>query len=196
MKQTKALVLFSGGIDSSVVLWWARAQGWDCSTLSFKFPSRRKQEMAAEKKLAALAKVSRRYALTLPFVEDIRPERACRIAQRNLMYYGIAASLAEQIGASIICGGHIAHDQKIFKDARIPFFKQLEKLVNRSSINPIKFVFPLIKMRKKAVILLGKKLQVPFEYTWSCSHQQRRPCGACKSCKEKETGFREAGIKL
>ena len=196
-QKKKALVLLSGGIDSVVSLWWAKKKGWDISTLNFFFPGQRKKEIWASQKSSSYAKTKENIKIELPFIESPRAEKACFIPQRNLIFYGIAASIAEQKKMNFILGGHIEHDAKVFPDAKNSFFNQMNRLIKigaKKSISP-RLIFPLIGMSKKEVIELGDSLDVPFEHTWSCSHDIKKHCWKCKSCLERLNGFREAKIK-
>ena len=191
-------MLLSGGIDSAVLLWWVRRHRWDYSTLSFHFPGRRKGEIRATGRLRQLSGCRGRQNLdvTLPFVAPPQSSRANYIPQRNLMYYGIAASMAEQIGADRILGGHIRHDGQVFQDATKSYFKRLERLIQMGQHSrSVRLLFPLMNFSKQAVIRLGWKLRLPFEATWSCSRDGRRHCWDCGSCRERQEGFARAGLK-
>jgi len=185
----KALVLLSGGLDSSVLLWWLKKRGWKLSTLSVFFPGRRRMEIKASKRLAKLANCKENHEITIPFVPPPKAERGCYIPKRNLMYYGIAASLAEAIGAKVIAGGHIKHDGAVFRDAKRSYLMKISKLAG------IHFVFPFIGKGKKDIIKVGEKLKVPFYACWSCSKDSKKHCWKCKSCKERILGFLKAGVK-
>lgn len=185
----KALVLLSGGLDSGVLLWQLRAQDYKLATLSVLFPGRRKMELRAARKLAALAGSRENFGVFLPFVRPPKAEEGCFIPQRNLMYYGMAASLAETIGAGRIFGGHIRHDGQIFTDARKPYLMKISRLAG------IPFSFPFIGKDKKDIIKIGNRLGVPFEHAWSCSRDGKKHCWKCNSCRERMTGFREAGVE-
>jgi 7-cyano-7-deazaguanine synthase len=176
-------------LDSGVLLWWLKSKGYQPATLRVLFPGARKMEVAAARKLARLSGSKENFEVNLPFVPTPKAEAGCYIPQRNLMYYGMAASLAETIGAIKIFGGHIRHDGKVFKDARLPFLKKISKLAG------IPFAFPFIRWDKKDIIQAGSKLGVPFEACWSCSRDVRKHCGRCNSCRERQEGFREAGIE-
>jgi len=191
----KALILFSGGIDSSVLLWWAKAKKWNCSTLSFLFSGRRKNEIKAASELRKKAGCKHHLDIMLSFLEPPKASRSCYIPQRNLMYYGMAASFAEKIEADFILGGHIGHDGKVFTDATKKYFNQIEKLIQSSSKNKkLKLVFPFIDWDKKDIMHLGLKLKLPFNLTWSCSNNGNVHCWKCNSCKERLQGFTDAGI--
>ncbi len=193
----KSLVLFSGGIDSGVLLWWAKKRGYKLATLSFQFPGRRRGEIKAVSRLRELSGAAENFDLFLPFVDPPKSEESCYIPQRNLMYYGIAASLAEKIGATLILGGHIRHDGAVFKDAAPAFFAKLQKLIQPARNRDLKIAlrFPFIGLDKRDIIKTGVKLRVPFAATWSCSKDVSTPCGKCGSCKERSSGFAAAKIE-
>lgn len=209
MKRKKCLILLSGGIDSAVLLGWARQRNLGLSTLTFSFPGRRRGEKKAVEKLRKWSGSRENFDLTLPFVDPPKAEESCYIPQRNLMYYGTAASLAEKIGASLILGGHIRHDGAVFKDAAPPFFAKLQSLIQPTRLTAygsysgshrrierrIRLQFPFIRMDKGDIIRAGLRWKVPFEYTWSCSRDVLKPCGDCGSCRERRSGFAEAGVR-
>jgi len=185
----KVLLLFSGGLDSGVLLWRLKSEGATVSTLSLFFPGRRKMEIHSAKKLAALAGLKDNHKVFLPFVPPPKAEKGCYIPKRNLMVYGIAASLAETIGAKKIFGGHIRHDGEVFEDAKKSYLMKISALAG------IPFAFPFIGLGKKDIIKIGFQIGVPFEHCWSCSRDGKKHCWDCKSCQEREMGFREAGIE-
>ena len=127
-------------------------------------------------------------------VEPPKAEAGCYIPKRNLMFYGLAASLADKIGANYILGGHIRRDGDVFKDARLSYLRKVERLANVQG-KPVRFLFPFIALAKKDIIKLGAQLNFPFAAAWSCSRDGSKPCWRCHSCKERMTGFAEAGFK-
>jgi len=195
----KCLVLLSGGIDSAVTLWWAKNKGWDLATLSFNFPGRRSREVEAGRNLRRLSGSRNNSDIQLPFIDPPKSVQACYIPKRNLMFYGIAASLAEKIGADYIVGGHFRHDGTVFPDATKRYLEQVNKLVqvpgkSRKS-RRVKLLFPFINDTKEKIVRNGFKLKVPFQYTWSCSHNMKRHCWKCNSCNERKNGFGKARVE-
>ncbi len=189
-------MLLSGGLDSAVVLWWAKERGWPLATLHFVFPGRRKREMEAAHRLESLAQVTESYKVDLPFVQPPAAQQACYIPSRNLMFYGVAASLAQTIGARYILGGHYSHDAEVFPDARPNYFDSIERLIQtgQKSTHPVRFIFPFLKSSKEDIIRTSVELKVPVTETWSCSHDGKWQCGECNSCRERREGYVRAGI--
>lgn len=195
-KQKKALVLISGGIDSAVSLWWSKQNNWKLSTLSFLFPGRRAQELRSARKLRALASCKENYEVNLPFVRSPRSDSACHIPRRNLMFYGIAACIAEKAGADFVVGGHIRHDGKVFPDASKEYLDRMDSLVRAEQKfqRPVRLLFPFIQRSKAEIIAAGALLKVPFKQTWSCSLHRKKHCWKCNSCRERMSGFKAAGV--
>ncbi|OGR95034.1 MAG: hypothetical protein A2902_04375 [Elusimicrobia bacterium RIFCSPLOWO2_01_FULL_64_13] len=193
----KAIVLLSGGLDSAVCLWWAERKGFRLATLTFTFPGRRARELAATRRLRRLAGSKENYEVHLPFVPPPKAEEACHIPARNLMYYGVAASLAGAVGAGTVVGGHILHDGAVFRDARPEYLAAVEGLARKESRagRAVRFVFPFIRADKKNVILAGHRLKTPFAATWSCSRNGMKHCWKCGSCRERISGFAMAGLE-
>ncbi|MFX1418895.1 MAG: 7-cyano-7-deazaguanine synthase [Promethearchaeota archaeon] len=204
-KGEKAIVLLSGGIDSAVALYWAHEKGYNIKVLSIDYNLRPYNEKKAALKLAESLNIDL-IEIPLPFLKesiDLRidgfpvpsavnaPEGF--IPSRNLVFYSIATYYAEIYGCRTIIGGHIAVDPKNFPDTTPNFFKSLEALINEGKHskdkNTIELLFPLGKMTKIDVITLGKKLNVPLEWTWSCYSDGKQPCGKCDSCRKRIEAF-------
>ena len=211
-KQEKAVVLLSGGIDSAVSLWWAKARGWDVRPLTFHYFRRPPQEVAATRKLIGIAKVPKLMEMDLPFlreVDDLKGEglenRALLdspegyIPARNLVFYALAAYVAEPIGARWVIGGHNGSDPESFPDASPRFFDFLNSMYRLGlwsyDKTPAQILLPLSGKSKVEVVRLGLDLGVPFEHTWSCYWDRDVHCGTCASCRERREAFKALGVK-
>ncbi|MFX1501881.1 MAG: 7-cyano-7-deazaguanine synthase [Promethearchaeota archaeon] len=201
----RGILLLSGGIDSVVALYWALHNGYEIIALSFNYNLRPEQEKKAVKKITdnlniKLIEVPLQYvkeAIDLriegfPIPSAIQAPEGY-IPSRNLVYYSIASYFAEIHGSNFIIGGHISVDPIKFPDADPSFFRSLEKLVNKGKHTKdksiIKILLPLSKMTKMDVINLGKELNVPFNWTWSCYSDGDQPCGKCSSCRKRDNAF-------
>src|SRR3989304_4927623 len=122
-----AIVLLSGGVDSAVALWWAKARGWSVRTLTFDYFGRPRREHAAIEALSARARVAPPVRVDLPFlkeVDDLRKEGLRNpaleaspegyIPARNLIFYSLAAYHAELAGTRYLVGGHNGVDPEAF----------------------------------------------------------------------------------
>lgn len=217
--QGKAIVLLSGGLDSAVVLFFAKSKGYECHCLNFDYGQRHGVEMKMASELARLAEAGlKTVKLSLPWGESSlldknmalpsgRKPEAIRssgipstyVPARNTVFLSIAASYAETIGAdSIFIGAHF-EDSSGYPDCRKRYLEAMDRAIKAGTKRGIEkglsLKFPLIDMKKKEIILLGDSLGVPFKHTWSCYEGAQAPCGKCDSCILREKGFREAGLK-
>jgi 7-cyano-7-deazaguanine synthase len=201
--------MLSGGIDSTVALFWAKQKGWDLHALSFKYSGRSASEKRATERIANSIHC-RLMWINVSFlkeVADLSQSSAIRrrfgglpsayIPSRNLIFYGIASSIAETINARHIVGGHNKNDSTAFPDATTAFFGALNRttklgLYSRGKTGRV--VNPLASLSKTEVIQLGDRLGVPFELTWSCYRSGNRPCGRCPACKLRKIAFSAAGL--
>ena len=192
----KALILLSGGMDSAAALWWSKKNNYEISTLSFQFPGRRSGEIRAVEALRQAVGCQENFDLNIPFLDPPEADLGCYIPQRNLMYYGIAASLAEKINAGTLIGGHFLADGNTFPDATQTYFNQLQSLLNLGwKRGPrLRLVFPFITSNKEDIVRHGQNLGVPFHLTWSCSRHGLTHCWKCGSCRERVEGFIRSGV--
>ncbi|HLE96948.1 MAG TPA: 7-cyano-7-deazaguanine synthase [Candidatus Thermoplasmatota archaeon] len=205
----KHLVLLSGGIDSAVALRWSLRQTKDVVALTFDYHDRAAQEKQATVALAEAAGVPLR-VVTLPFLREAsdlsaedrqNPHLADApegyVPARNLVFYAIAANVAETLGASTIVGGHHGEDAELFPDASRPFFDRFEDLARLGVWSyrkrPFDVALPLGHRTKEEVVRLAFEWNVPLELTWSCYGDGARACGRCRSCAERSAAFEAVG---
>jgi len=215
----KAIVIFSGGLDSSVCLAWAVNKGYKTIAITFDYNQRHKRENKSAKKIAKYFKVPL-YKIKLDFpwlkssslvdknksIPDLKFSQiisgkipSTYVPGRNLVFSSIAVSFADAIDADAVISGPNAIDYSGYPDCRPEFYRALEKAVDKGAKNPaygkkIKLLTPLIKMSKAEIVKLAFKLKVPLEYTWSCYRGGNKPCGKCDSCKLRAKGFKDAGF--
>lgn len=208
----QAIVLLSGGIDSAVTLWWAKAQGWDVRPLTFDYYGRPKREHAAIDALVRRAGVPAVRTVDLPFLKEVDDLRSTGISNkvlldspegyipsRNLIFYSIAAYYGELDGSRYIVGGHNGLDPESFPDASPKFFNFLNSVFHLGlwsyEKSPLQVVIPLSGKSKEEALRMGLSMKVPFEVTWSCYWDKDVPCGTCVSCRERKAAFAATGMK-
>jgi len=115
---------------------------------------------------------------------------------RNTHLLSIAVSYAEVIGAQSIFIGAVEPDGSGYPDCRQEYIEAFNNLVcvGSKAGEKIKVYAPLIKMDKKSIVMKGKELEVPFEFSWSCYEDGSLACGQCHSCFLRLKGFELAGI--
>ncbi len=209
-KASKAVVLLSGGLDSAAVLYLAKAQGYQCQVLIFDYGQRHKQELASAVKIARasgcvykILKISFPWKGSALLDQKIKvPERIASgvpstyVPARNIIFLSFALSFAEVIKARVIFIGAHAQDYSGYPDCRGEFFKAFVEMakVGIAAKQKIQVRTPLLNKSKAQIISLGRKLDVPFNLTWSCYRAGRNPCGRCDSCYYRAKGFKEADL--
>lgn len=121
------------------------------------------------------------------------------IPMRNSVFYSLAASFAEEVGASYIIGGHNREDREVFADATPEFFQSFQRVIWAGSRTlrekRTTILRPLQLKTKPEVIAFAAGLEVPFELTWSCHREGSSHCWNCEGCTSRERAFRSAGIR-
>ncbi len=216
----KAIVLFSGGLDSTTCLYWALAQGYVCETLTVTYGQRHAREIESAKKIADKLGVKTHFldvklpwltagcSLTDPSQElpDLPVEQIVRegipstyVPGRNLLFLSLAGSLADSIDADAIIAGPNAVDFSGYPDCTPDFYKAAAQALNRGTkkgvTEGLEILAPLMYLTKADIVRLAARLKVPFELTWSCYAGGDKPCGKCDSCKLRARGFAQAGVK-
>lgn len=214
----KAVVLLSGGIDSSTTLYYARHKGYNCHCLIFDYGQRHRREIESAKKIARVCGANWQVVkfnlpwkgsalldkrVSVPKRRSLREIRSSipitYVPARNTVFLSFATSYAEATGAKAIFIGANAIDFSGYPDCRPAYYEIFKKLIKYGTKvgvekNGIKIFTPLIEMTKAQIIKLGMKLKVPYEYTRSCYSGGKRPCLKCDSCILRTKGFNEAGF--
>lgn len=210
----RAVVLLSGGLDSSTALAWAcRKQGWICHTVAFDYGQRHRIELqAAEQVARAMGVTDHRViavdlhaiggsALTgdIPVPKDQHHSTAIPITYvpaRNLIFLSLATALAEAIGATKIVIGANVVDYSGYPDCRPEFlnaFASAATLGTKIGVegHPLDVVAPLLALDKSEIIAMGLKLGLDYGLTRSCYDPlpDGSPCGHCDSCHFRQEGF-------
>lgn len=217
----KAVVLLSGGLDSSTALAIAHQQGFELHALSFDYGQRHQREVDAA------AAVARHYgvqyqktitidlrafggsALTADF--DVPHSRSLEkmsqeipityVPARNTIFLSFALAYAEVTDADDIFLGINAIDYSGYPDCRPEYLEAYERMANLATKATTQDgrVFhihaPLLRMNKAEIIRKGIELGVPYEFTWSCYEGGELACGTCDSCLLRLNGFAEAGLQ-
>jgi 7-cyano-7-deazaguanine synthase len=165
----KAIVLLSGGLDSTVALYWALAEGFDVRAITFDYRGRDRDEIAATHAIASHARVPLE-SVAVPYLEEV-PGADGYIPGRNIAFYGIACARAEGIGADAVVGGHIAEDPDDFPDSSPAFFRALSQAMRagKHAARPqaVEIITPLAHLSKEEVRQLARDLHVPEELAFA-----------------------------
>jgi 7-cyano-7-deazaguanine synthase len=218
----KAVVLTSGGLDSTTVLAIARSQNYQCHCLSFFYDQRHEVELMAAKNIAKAFGACQHLVLNLDLgriggsslTSDMAVPKNRGMAEmttgipttyvpaRNTIFLSHALAWAEVIGASDIFIGVNAVDYSGYPDCRPEYLAAFEKMANlalKSAVEGlirIRIQTPLLYLTKADIIRKGLELKVDYAITHSCYDPdlKGRACGYCDSCLLRKKGFEEAGV--
>lgn len=217
---TRAVVLLSGGLDSTTTLAVARRDGFEAYAMTFRYGQRHQVEVEAARRIASSAGVARHVivdidlrvfggsALTsdIPVPKDRPVEPGVPITYvpaRNTIFLSYALAWAEVLGAFDIFVGVNAVDYSGYPDCRpeyIAAFERMANLATRAGVERrdggLRIRAPLINLSKAEIIRLGTTLGVDYSLTTSCYDPgaDGRACGHCDSCVLRRRGFAEAGL--
>lgn len=213
-----AVVLFSGGLDSSTCLAIARADGFAPHALSVSYGQRHQQELTAAANVArAMGVPLKQVGLDLRSIggsaltadievpKDAPPGTGIPVTYvpaRNTVLLALALGYAEVLGAADLYLGVNAIDYSGYPDCRPAFVEAFEKLANLATAAAVErgtrytVHAPLLRLSKAGIVELGTRLQVPYALTHSCydPDAEGRACGRCDSCRLRAAGFREARV--
>lgn len=213
----KAVILVSGGLDSTTVLAMAKAQGYECYSLSFDYGQRHRAELLAARRCAEDAGVVEHKQVTLDLrsiggsaLTDAKidvPENSptgipvTYVPARNTIFLSIALGWAEVLDAQAIFIGVNAVDYSGYPDCRPEFieaFARLATVATKAGVEgrPLEIVTPLLHLTKADIIQRGLALGVDYAKSVSCyqADEQGRACGRCDSCRLRAKGFANAGV--
>jgi 7-cyano-7-deazaguanine synthase len=216
--EKRAVILTSGGLDSTTVLAMARAEGYACYTLSFDYGQRHRAELnAAARVSAALGDVAHKVvSLNLDSIGGSAltddaiavPEEATEgipvtyVPARNTVFLAIALGWAEVLDARDIFIGVNAVDYSGYPDCRPAFIEAFERVANLATRvgveeGGIRVRAPLMEMGKDAIIRRGIELGVDYALTVSCyqATDEGLACGRCDACRLRREGFEAAGVQ-
>lgn len=222
MSAKRAVILSSGGIDSTTVMAIAKAEGYELYGLSFRYGQRHAVELRAAEKVARMCKVREHRVIDLDLgkiggsaltdniaVPKGRSENEITseipityVPARNTIFLSYALAWAEVLDASNIFIGVNAVDYSGYPDCRPEYIEAFEKMANlalKAAVEgtmQIKIRTPIIHMTKAEIIRKGVELGIDYGMTHSCYDPSAdgRACGFCDSCRLRKRGFREAGI--
>jgi 7-cyano-7-deazaguanine synthase len=219
----KAVVLLSGGLDSTTALAIAAAQGYEIYAMSFQYGQRHELEIESARKVAGAAGVAKHLVVDFDMrsiggsaltdeievpKDRLNNEAATEIPvtyvpARNTIFLSFALAWAETLGAEDIFIGVNALDYSGYPDCRPEYIESFERMANLATKAGVegrlrlKIHTPLIAMTKAQIIKMGLELGVDYSLTHSCYDPSRDglACGRCDSCLLRLKGFAEAGAR-
>jgi len=219
-QKAKAVVLLSGGLDSSTALAIAHQQGFELHTISFDYGQRHQREVEAASAIARHYHVIEQKTVHIDLrafggsalTADIAVPhgRAMQemahdipityVPARNTIFLSFALAYAEVSGSDSIFLGINAIDYSGYPDCRPEYlqaYEQMANLATKASVQDgrrVRIHAPLLRLSKADIIRKGVELGVPYHLTWSCYEGHELACGTCDSCLLRLAGFAEVGL--
>lgn len=212
-KFEKALVVLSGGQDSTTCLYVAKKEAERVYAISFDYGQRHRIELEAAKQIAALAEVPHE-VIDAKFINALSPNALTRaeiaidcpegklpttfVDGRNMFFLGMAAVYAKQLGISAIYTGTCQTDYSGYPDCRQEFIDAMECTVELAMEHPFIIRTPLMFLTKAQSVELAMSLPGCMEalaLSHTCYEGQFPPCGKCPACALRAKGFAEAGVE-
>lgn len=213
-KIKKAVIIASGGMDSTTLLYDILSQGCDAYALSVNYGQRHAKELEFIGKTCKKLKVSHKVvdlstagkellggnALTSKDIAvpegDYKEENMKRtvVPNRNMILLSLAVGYAISIGAKKVFYGAHAGDHAIYPDCRKEFVEAMRRAVLLADWEPVELEAPYLDLSKADIVIKGKELGVDYSLTWSCYKGGKKACGKCGTCRERLEAFQKAGM--
>jgi len=203
-----AVLILSGGVDSTTMLYEMLSKGCHVHALTFNYSQRHKKEIDCARKITSLLKVPHK-VVDLTCISGLLgdsallggkdvpkchyTEEAARqtiVPNRNMIMLSIATGYAEAHEIPEVFYAAHKNDSAIYPDCRTEFVDAMRPAIRLATAwHPVELRAPFINMTKAEIVKLGIKLNVPYELTWSCYRGEEKPCKECPTCIEREEAF-------
>jgi len=211
---SKALLLLSGGMDSTTLLWWMRHNGWEnIHTVAIDYGQRHLLELACSETLSTRGGARSHKVLRLDLtqvggnpltdskyaVPSANEERQIDtvVPFRNMLFVTLSAAFAETQGIYDIFLSPVRDDHEAYRDCRREFYDALETALQLGATRAVQFRIhtPFVEKWKKELVTIGTELGVPYGETHTCYEGVRPACGKCNACAERMAAFAANGLE-
>jgi len=214
-----AVLIFSGGLDSTTLLWFLAKKAEKIHALTFNYGQRHAKEIEHAKKIVDLARDEgmevEHMIVDISSIRDLiavgalagdeevpkahyedEAQRVTIVPNRNMIFLSIAVGYAIKVGDNAVYYSAHRGDYANYPDCRKEFVKAMDTAVYLANIfTPVEIKAPFIDMNKVEIIKLGLKLGAPYHLTWTCYEGKERPCLSCGACIERTEAFLKNGVK-
>jgi len=212
-----AVVLLSGGIDSSTLLFFLKEKIKDIRALTLVYGQKHSREVEAARKVAERASVEQLVVdistirplvsksalisseIKVPEVpgdaEHYETLKTTIVPNRNAIFLSLAVAYAITLDYDAVAYAAHWSDRGIYPDCREEFVEAFEEAMQIGTNRRIRILAPFVFMDKAEIVKLGSAIGVPYELTWSCYVGGNVHCGTCSSCRERKRAFQEAGVQ-
>lgn len=207
----RCVIPVSGGLDSTVIAHWAKADGFECHALMYDYGQKHRARELTCASMQALKTCKTQKQIDLSFFKQIvntssltnddievaktrdvlgDPQTVNYVPNRNMMMLSIATAYAEAIGAdTVMHGSALVDSQAGYWDGSKEFIQAINNVVDLNRRNKIKISAPLIMKSKQDIIQMGVNSGVDFAQTWTCYEGKDKACGVCTACSSRIKGF-------
>lgn len=205
----KTVLIYSGGLDSTTLLYKLLHEGDTVRALSFDYGQRHKKELRAAARICKRLKVPHQIvdiraaqnlmqnsALTSPKIAvpeghyQDKTMRATVVPNRNMIFLSLAIAQAVSLKFDRVAIAVHAGDHAIYPDCRPAFIKAMQGAARAANYQKIAIYAPFLHITKRQIAKIGHKMGVPFELTWTCYKGLNKPCGKCGACVERSEALR------
>ncbi|HPD32052.1 MAG TPA: 7-cyano-7-deazaguanine synthase QueC [Phycisphaerae bacterium] len=208
----RIVLIHSGGLDSTVLLYKLRAEGHEVRCLGVDYGQRHRRELDAGQAICRDVGVEYRVAdlrglrslLAGSALTDSIPVpsghytdetmKATIVPNRNMIMLSVAIGWAVSLRYDAVAYAAHAGDHTIYPDCRPVFVEAVRSVARLCDWRPIELLAPFVGKSKADIVRIGAELGVPFERTWSCYRGGELHCGTCGTCVERREAFQKAGI--
>lgn len=214
----KVVLCYSGGLDSTVLLYYLREQGYSVHCLSVNYGQRHRKELVSAQTLtgpknlglphrildlSSLREVMGNSSQTdesVPVPEGHYEEESMKqtvVPNRNMVLLSLAGAWAVSLKAEGVAYAAHSGDHAVYPDCRPEFTEAMEDALRLCDWHPVKLLRPFLyptPMSKADIVKLGVQLKVPLEHSWSCYKGGEKHCGRCSTCVERAEAFLLAGV--
>ena len=208
----KTVLLLSGGMDSTTLLYFLRMKNHEVHALSFNYGQRHSRELEAAKKICEITSTPHQI-VDITSITDLiscssltgdepvpkghyedETMKKTVVPNRNMILLSLATGYAVNIGAENVAYAAHAGDHAIYPDCRPEFFEKINEVTKISNYQPVEIYAPFLHISKGDIAEIGRDLNVPYEVTWTCYEGGEEPCGECGACVERKEAMEQAGL--
>ncbi len=209
----KAILVYSGGMDSTTLLYSLISEGYLVKALGVDYGQRHRKELDSARTicetqgiefqiadLSSLKALFGQSALTNTSVNvpegayDVENMKVTVVPNRNMLMLAVAISWAIGSEFGTVAYGAHAGDRAVYPDCRHEFIEALGQAARLCDYEPIEIRSPFILKSKAEIVSIGSKLEVPFHLTWSCYKGEALHCGTCGTCQQRGQAFLTSGV--
>ena len=208
----RAVVILSGGLDSTTLLYGVKLNGFKTHAISFNYGQKHKKELEMAKMTCDKLKIDH-IIVPIPAINILAPSALTRkdmeipeghyqdenmkqtiVPNRNMVMIALGTAYAIKCKARYLYYGVHAGDHEIYPDCRAPFYSAMKDAVMRCDFHEVLLFAPYIHYDKNDIVGIGKGLGVDYSLTWTCYKGEELACGKCGSCVERLEAFKANNI--